>query len=182
MERWPQVRAGLIALAIGLGLVDGCPLPRPGHVPDWQQGFVEPVREVQHAVLSPIAPLADQLRIGQRWALYQAPARERFRLWIEGREQGGPWRVLFRAGDSEHQEDADLIDYTRPRGAWDPVSFVPQQYPLFADWMLGRVLARHPELVLVRVQLERVTLGPDGMTATGTFVETHARNRNRGIP
>lgn len=171
----------MIAVAIVLGLVDGCPLPRPGKVPAWQQSFVEPLRRAQGAVLSPVAPVVDHLRIGQRWALYQAPARERYRLWIDGRDGAGQWHVLFRAGDPEHQEDAALIDYTRPRGAWDPVSFIPQQYPLFADWILARMLARHPELVIVRVQLERVQVTPDGLVPSGTFVEVHARNRQRGL-
>jgi hypothetical protein len=182
VQRWPQVRAGLIALAIALGLVDGCPLPRPGHVPEWQQGFVEPIRRVQQAVLTPVAPIGDRLRVSQRWALYQAPTRDKYRLWIEALDGAGNWHILFRAGDPAHQEDADLIDYVRSRGAWDPVPELPMQYYLFADWMVRRVLARHPEYFVVRVKLERVQVTPVGIVPEGTFVETRSRGRNRVVP
>ena len=51
-RRWPEVRAGLIALAIALGLVDGCPLPAPEHVLPWQAPIVDVVRPIQHAILA----------------------------------------------------------------------------------------------------------------------------------
>ncbi len=177
--RWPQVRAGLIALAIFFGLVDGCPLPNKPR--EWQRGYVEPLRRAQRVALTPVVLIGEHLRIGQRWALYQAPGVDRYRLWIEGRDGAGEWHLLFRAGDDGHQEDADLIDYTRPRGAWDPIASIPHQYPLFAGWIITRMLARHPELEVVRVQLERVKLTRDGVVPSGTFVETRARNRGRSL-
>src|SRR5215211_3208697 len=42
VKRWPEIRAGMVALAIFFGLVDGCPLPPPEHTPAWEQNFVEP--------------------------------------------------------------------------------------------------------------------------------------------
>ena len=167
----------MIALAIFFGLVDGCPLPNKPRA--WQRWYVEPVRRVQRVALRPVAWIGDRMRIGQRWALYQAPRADQYRLWIEGRDGAGQWRVLFRAGDDEHQDDADLIDYTRPRGTWAPTTFTPPQYSLFAEWIITRMLARHRELMGVRVQLERVHLTPDGVIPSGTFVETRLRNRNR---
>jgi hypothetical protein len=180
--RWPPIRAGLIAFAIVLGLVDGCPLPSPGKGAPWQRAVAEPIRGAQQVALRPFAWIGERLRIGQRWALYQAPVADKHRLWIDGRDGRGQWHVLFRAGDHAHQEDADLIDYTRPRGAWDPVGVLPQQYPLFAEWVIARALARHPEFLVVRVQLERVRLTTDGVVPTGVFIETRARNRARNLP
>ena len=156
-------------------------MPSTSKTPAWERGFVEPLRTAQAEVLRPTVWIPERFRFSQRWALYQRPSRDRFRLWIEGRDAGGSWHVLFRAGDAEHQEDADLIDYTRPRGAWDPVGFLPMQYPLFAEWVIERMLARHTELAVIRVQLERVTLTSDGLVPSGTFVETRARNRGRSV-
>lgn len=158
--QWPQIRAGLIALAIVLGLVDGLRIGAWRSL-DW---------------------VGERLRISQRWALYQAPSAQRYRLVVDGREADGrTWRILFRAGDPDHQEDAQLLDYTRPRGAWDRVSFVPQQYPLLASWIIGRMFAKHPELPVIRVQLERVTITADGVVPSGTFIETRVRNRDREL-
>jgi hypothetical protein len=176
VERWPTIRAGLIALAILIGLIDGCPLP---HRPrPWQQPIVDIVRPVQQTALRPFAWIGERMRIYQRWALYQAPSSDRYRLTIDGRPDGGTWQVLFRAGDPDHQGDAALIDYTRPRGTWDPVRDVPPQYPLFADWMLARVLARHAEFRFARIRLERVQLTRDGVVPTGVFLEERQRDRN----
>jgi hypothetical protein len=182
MAGWPELRAGLIALAIGIGLVDGCPLPNPDKTPAWQRGFVEPVRRVQAVVLTPVAWVRPTLRIAQKWSLYQAPSAQRFRLWIEGQDAAGQWHLVFRASDPDHDEDRELIDYTRPRGTWDPTSKPPGQYPLFANWMTHRVLERHPEFVAARIQLEQVELSPGGIVYTGRFVHPYARQRPTWFP
>jgi hypothetical protein len=173
VKRWPEIRAGLLAVVILFGLVQGCPLPPPAHTPDWEKPFVEPIRRVQRTALTPVAWIEPTLRVSQRWALYQAPSRDRFRLWIEGRDERGRWQLLFRAGDPAHQRDADLIDYTRPRGAWDPTSVPPYQYQLFARWMIERILAEHPTWVAARVRLEKVRITDEGLQPTGEFVHTH---------
>jgi hypothetical protein len=157
--QWPQIRAGLIALAIAVGLFDG----------------------VQRTTAWPVHWIGERLRVTQRWALYQAPSTAKHRLVVEGRQADGKWRVLFRGGDPAHQEDRELLDYKRPRGAWARVSFMPQQYPLFASWVITRMLAKHPELPVIRVQLEVVTITADGVVPTGTFIETRVRNRDREL-
>lgn len=162
---------------IFFGLVDGCPLPPPAHTPAWERGFVEPIREVQQVVLRPVRWIRYELRVGQRWALYQAPSRDRFRLWVEGQDAFGRWHLLFRAGDPSHTEYASLIDYSRPRGTWDPTTNVPGQYRAFARWLTLRVLDDHPEYVASRVQLERVQLTDDGLVASGQFSQPYVRTR-----
>jgi hypothetical protein len=175
VRHWVQIRAGLIALAIGIGLVEGCPLP--GKPAPWQRGVVEPLREVQAVVLTPVAWVRPWLRISQRWRLFDAPSVHKHRLWIEGRDLRGTWHLLFRAGDPEHQEDAWTIDYSRPRGSWAPPLRPPLQYPLFAAWMTQRVLDRHPDYTAARIQLEKVELTRDGMVPTGQFEYVHLRER-----
>jgi hypothetical protein len=175
VRRWAELRAGLIGLALAFALIDGCPLPRRGHVPAWQQPFVEPLRSAQHVALTPVRWAADRLHIAQRWALYQAPSTARYRLVVEGRDSSGAWHPLFVAGDPSHHDDADLLDYTRPRGLYDPAPDIPGQYARFADWLTARVLARHPELNAARVSLERVRISDGGMTPLGDFVAPHVR-------
>ncbi len=177
MTRWPQIRAGLIALAIIFGLVDGCPLPPPGKTPEWEQGFVEPLRDMQRVVMTPMAWVRPTLRVGQRWALYQSPSVDRYRLWVEGQGPDGQWQILFRAGDPAHQDDAPLIDYSRPRGVWDPTDTPPRQFPLFANWITQRVLDRHPGFVAARVRIERVKITDDGVEPLGEFIAPYARVR-----
>jgi hypothetical protein len=154
---------------IGFGLVDGCPLPPRDKTPDWERGFVEPIRDAQRIVLTPVAWLGPRLRIHQRWAVYQAPGIYRFRLSIEGLDRNGAWHVVFRASDPDHTEFADVIDYTRPRGAWDPIVQPPRQYGLFANWMTLQVLLRHPDYVAARLRFEKVRLASGGFESTGEY-------------
>jgi hypothetical protein len=177
VKRWPDVRAGLIALAILFALVDGCPLPPQDKTPAWEQGFVEPLRAAQHVVMTPMAWVRPHLRVAQRWALYQAPSTERYRLWIEGQDMQGRWQILYRASDPAHTDDAAFIDASRVRGAYDPTDVTPGQYPVFARYVTQRVLDRHPDLVAARIRLEKVHITADGFTPTGQFVQPHMRLR-----
>jgi hypothetical protein len=175
--KWPELRAGAIALAIFFALVDGCPLPPPDKTPDWEKPIVEPIRDAQRVVLTPVAWVRGALRVTQRWALYQAPRVDRFRLWVEGQDMQGRWRILYRASDAQHTDDAAVIDSPRVRGAYDPADVPPGQYPIFARWLTQRVLERHPELVAARVRLEKVRLTQDGFVPSGEFVQPHMRVR-----
>jgi hypothetical protein len=177
VKHWPQLRAGLIAVALFFGLVEGCPLPRPDRTPDWSRGFVEPIRDAQQFVLTPVAWIRTTLRVSQRWSLYQSPGRDRYRLWIEGQDADFSWRILFRASDPDHAEDEAMLDYTRPRGAWDPPGRMPPQYNLFARWVTRYFLAKHPELIATRVRLEHVDIVGDRVIPTGRFVNTFAHAR-----
>jgi hypothetical protein len=175
--RWRQLRAGLIALAIAFGLIDGLPLPAPEDTPAWEAGFVEPVRHVQHTLMWPVRWVGPLLRIGQRWALYQAPGKSPWRMWIEGRAWSGRWVIVYRAGDPDHTEDSDILDYGRIRGVWEVTSEAPAQFGAFADWITARVLDRHPEFSGVRVRMEKVRLTSDGVEMLGQFAHIHIRDR-----
>jgi hypothetical protein len=164
---WPHARAGLIGLAIGFGLVDGCPLPTPDHTPAGRRWIVEPVRTVQHVVETPVAWMRRVFHVGQQWALYQAPSKDRFRMWIEGQTVDRAWHILYRAGDGG--EDAALIEHARVWGTWDPTDEPPPEYAAFARWELARVLAAHGELVAARVRMERIAIGQGEIAATGQF-------------
>ena len=177
--RWPELRAGLIAVAIALGLVEGCPLPPRGEERPWQRGYVGAVRPVQEAVLAPVAWLPRALRFSQRWALFQVGARERFRLEVEGRA-GGAWTLLYRAGDGEHRAYTDLLEHRRVQGAWNPTDRPSARYSQFAAWLTAHVLADRPDLDAVRIRQERIVVDQGEVTGTGERV--FAYTRVRGSP
>ena len=175
--RWPQIRAGLVALAIAFGLIDGLPLPAPEDTPAWERGFVEAVRRVQHVLEWPVHWVTPTLRISQRWAVYQAPSTDRWRLWIEGRARTGQWTILYRAGDADHTEYADILERARIRGAWDIADKPSSQFDVFADWITARVLESHPDFTGARMRMEKVRLTPDGVENLGQFAYIHIRDR-----
>jgi hypothetical protein len=174
MRRWPEIRAGIIAIALFFGAVEGCPVAKQGEIPS----FAEPIRDAQRVVLAPVEWIRMTFRVTQRWSLYQSPGTDRFRLWIDGQEPSGQWRILFRAADPVHDEDEALLDYTRPRGAWDPTSpRMPVQYALFARWVTHYMLAKHPDLIAARMRLERVTIAGDHVEFTNEFVHPYVGGR-----
>lgn len=179
MKRWPEIRAGLILTAIGFGLVDGLPIPPPGE--PYQDmalhALVPPARAVQRVLEWPVAWIRPTLQITQRWALYQAPDRERYRMSIEGQLADETWQILYRAADPDHTEDAAAIEHARVWGAWDPLDRLPVQYTPFGAWISARVLDRHPELVAARMRMEKIVLFPGGYISTGQFGGTYQRVR-----
>ena len=179
MRRWPEIRAGLIAAAIGFGLVDGLPIPPPGEPTDGMplRWLVEPAREVQHVLEWPVAWIRTTFRVTQRWALYQSPDRDRFRMSVEGQGADGAWRILYRAADPDHDEDAALIEHARVWGAWDPLDRPAIQYAAFGGWITARALARHPEAVAARIRMEKIVLYPGGFDSTGEFTFALVRGR-----
>jgi len=177
-RRWPQIRAGLIAFAIVLGLIEGAPIPPLHEADPWQRGYVEAIAPVQRAVLAPFAWIPRHLHISQRWALFQAARPERYRLEVIGVTAGGTSRLLYRAGDAAHQAYADVLEFRRVRGVYNPTTNVPGQYGAFTTWFAARVFADHPDVGLVRFQMEKVRL--DGGVVRGTGEYLFVRHVQRG--
>ena len=179
--RWPAARAALIALALALGLVDGCPIPERRHAPRWAHGIADRASEVRRTIRRPVAWIGEGLDVSQRWALFRSAGRRRFRLYVEGRTATGDWQLLHRAGDPAHAAYEELLAYRRVRGTYSPASpSLRNQYRAFAAWMALRVLDDHPELAVGRTRLERVLIGEDGgYTPTGEFTLEHQEPRRR---
>jgi len=174
---WPEVRASLIAAAIAIGLVDGCPLPPPQYVKPWQAPIVDAVRPIQQAILTPFRWITRSMRFSQRWALFQVAERDAHRLEIEGRERGGPWQLLFRAGDPDHSAYAELLEQERVRGAWDPTDRPMYQYHALARWLTLRILDDRPELAVVRLRFEKIEILDGAVRGTGVYVYPFGRDR-----
>ncbi|MFT3698483.1 MAG: hypothetical protein QM831_35390 [Kofleriaceae bacterium] len=175
--RWPQIRAGLIALAIVLGMIDGCPLPSPSHTPEWERGFVEPIRSIRAVVLRPVQWLGDTFAVTQRFSLYQAPIAQRFRMWVETRSTNQDFVVRYRAGDAQYTADADVIEHARVWSEWDPREYPPFEYKAWVTWIATRWFDRDPEIQQVRVRMERIEIGQGEVTPTGAFVFGEVRHR-----
>lgn len=177
--QWPRVRAALIAVAIGFGLIDGFPLPHRGFESPWQQGFVPALRSVKATLSYPIAWLHPVLQAGQQWSLYQSPGGEQYRLWIEGRDRAGAWHLLFRAGDPTATDDDEVLTSARLRGAYQVANHAAPQYRPFAEWVSRRELARHADLDAIRVQLEEIAIERGVVTSAGQFLWPNIMERAR---
>jgi hypothetical protein len=155
-RRWPDIRAGLTALAIVVGLVDGCPVPKPGRhelehptqrrelerwtrrlsrvgidtTPDALADTVVAVGQgwarAQAVLLYPFRPIQRLAQLRQRWRLFPIAEDEVQWIRLEARGATGDWELLYRPLDAEHRFMAEALEYRRIRGAWNPGSMGPR--------------------------------------------------------
>ena len=166
--KWPAIRAGLIALVMAIGLLDGCPVPTGRQVDRLGPTVSSVIRGLDRArvtVLRPFRPIAELTQIRQRWQLFQGASHRRWRMHVEGAPAlaGQPFQPLFIAGDDAHQTYADILHYRRMRGSWNPSGQnLRGSYARFCAWLNARVLADHPEFRIARVVFERIEIDPGG--------------------
>jgi hypothetical protein len=171
---WPQVRAGLIALAIVVGLIDGCPIPPAKRVPpDWAD-TVKSWARGRRLVMTPFKPLGELLRLRQTWKLFPTAKLQQHRMWVEGRKSGTKdgWQLLYRPHDAEHALFADRMEYRRLRGVWNPGSQGTRTgYGPFVEWLAGEIFAARPDIDRVRVRMETIVIDPHegGFVPSGSF-------------
>jgi hypothetical protein len=179
--RWPAVRAALIALALGFGIIDGCPIPERKYSPAWSHDLIGYGETARRFLLKPVAGYARDLDINQRWSLFRGASRKRYRLWLEGKTATGQWEPLYISGDSTHVAYEELLAYRRIRGTYNPSGQNPRgQYRGFATWMTLRVLDDRPELAVVRTRMEKIVIQHGGgYTPTGDFTFEHQEPRRR---
>jgi hypothetical protein len=174
--RWPAARAALIALAIAIGLLEGCPLPERQGTPEWARG----IDGVRTALLEPFEWIGKDLKLTQRWALFRGASRKRYRIYVEGKTATGPWQLLHRAGDDDHAAYEDLLAYRRVRGTYSPgANYTRSQYRGFSTWLSLRVLDDHPDFLVARTRMERILIGEGGYTPTGEFTLEQQEIRRR---
>jgi hypothetical protein len=182
--RWKQIRAGLLALVVLFMLVDGCPLPGKAQENAWNRGITSVLRPMQHAALVPFRWLKHGLHIGERWTLFSEGPAERFRLVIEGQLADGTWHETYRAGDPAHQDHAQLFEYERIRGTWDPFGgHATPAYDQCSRWIAQRELGLHPEIVAARVRFERIHIADGVITEAAKpidrFLFTYTATRGK---
>ena len=175
--RWPQLRAAMIALAIGFGLLDGLPLPdRPA---PWEVSVVDGIRRVRSVVSWPVRWITPTFRVSQQWALYTAPETERWRMWLEVLGRDGRWELVYRSADPDHRDYANIVEAGRVRSVWDFSEHQPRQFDAFASWLMGRALDDHPDASRARLRMEKVHLSSDGVAPLGKFAYVHVRDRGQ---
>jgi len=170
--RWAPIRAGLIALAIVVGLLDGLPIPAGGERPTMEKRLspgmvkvVDAIDKARNKLLVPFRPIGEATRVRQRWKLFAGASRKRYRMRIEARTSpAAEWQLVYRVLDDEHDFMAGPIEYRRTRGAWNPHSTHGPRggYSSFCTWVGRRVLDAFPAYSEVRVQHERIYIGPRG--------------------
>lgn len=183
MRHWVQVRAGLILLAIVIGLIDGCPTPREKRVPEPLRGVVQAGVAIRREILRPLRPVRELFRLRQQYRLFPTAKLEQHLLWVEARTAGSrEWRILYRPHDDEHAFMADRFEYRRLRGAWNPGTRGQQGgYGPFAQWVAGLVFESDPTIDRVRVRLEKIQLDPEigGYHTSGEFEGNRVERRSK---
>jgi hypothetical protein len=180
---WPPIRAALVALALVLGLADGCPTPEARarkHMSKGAVSFFDGVDKWRGKVLKPFKPFSELVRAHQKWNLFAGASKDRYRMWIEARTgPDGEWEILYRVYDDEHDWMADQFAYRRMRGAWAPRgSRGPRgAYSGFCSFV-AREVFRDPQYNEVRVSMEKVKIGDrGGATFTGELTYQQTRTR-----
>jgi hypothetical protein len=165
--KWPQVRAGLIACAIAIGAIEGCPIQSDKDTPRWEKPVVDVLRSARAVALRPFTWLGDGLHVTQRFAMFEALSTDRYRIIVETQDQAHAWHLIYRIGDDDHAAYRDVIDYRRMRGTYDPVEAPSGRYRTFVGWLAARIFADDAAAVAVRVRFENIHLAPGVVTPTG---------------
>ena len=175
------MRAGLVTLAMVVGLADGCPLPTSGETAEPLRAPVRVVKEVRHTAMTPFRPLGELLRLRQRWKLFPTAKRDQVRMWIETRDAAtGRWQLAYRPQDPEHERMADRLEYRRLRAAWNPGSRGTRAgYKPFVEWVSAELFAADPAIDRVRVRMEEIELQPENgrYVSLGTFTFLKEKRR-----
>jgi len=171
---WPHVRASLVALAIVVGLIDGCPIPPAKTVPEGYRDTVKSWAHLRHDVMTPFKPLGELLRLRQTWKLFPTAKIQQHRMWVEARKSGtkDSWELLYRPHDPDHDLFADRIEYRRLRGVWNPgTSGTRSGYGPFVEWLSAEIFSARTDIDRVRVRMEKIVIDPDegGFVPSGSF-------------
>jgi hypothetical protein len=181
VRHWPAARAVLVTLVILAGLVDGCPLPPAKKVAEPLRPAYDLAKRTRQTLLRPLRPARDLLRMQQRWKLFPTAREEQHRMWIEARStRGGPWELIYRPHEPEHDFRADAIEYRRLRGAWNPGGSGPRRgYGPFSKWVAAEIFAERPDVREVRIRMEKIRIDPDdeGAIPLGQFEYVKMRRR-----
>ena len=173
LSRWSEVAAGA-----GVEVT-------PRELAELAYDVGRAVARFRTAVVDPFRPWYRYTGTGQGWGLFAYPDSHPFRLVIEGRATGGPWRALFLPwGESEGVWGAQLR-YRRLRAVYDTLAHRKdpgEMMERFADAAAAAAFARDPSLETVRVRFERLHSPRPGEAPRHGPVEGFTGTRRRGAP
>jgi hypothetical protein len=187
---WPTLRAVLIAAAIGVGLVDGAPIPTARvmeGLPASLRNVSMRLQDLQTALLFPFRPIKDLFIVWQRWSVFSTTGGVRYRMCVEARKASdSTWTLLYRAQDSEHAFLGDMLGYRRVRNVYNPSRSIGAKstYPAFVSWLAREIFEREPRFDEVRVGMERgqILQRGEGFAPFGDFDYVLVRHRNEVLP
>jgi hypothetical protein len=135
----------------------------PAEVERFALDFSRRERAFRSAMLRPVAPLIQGAAVRQQWHLFLTVKEQAFRLRVDARSLEAPadaWRTVYCANQTDALGLAEVLDYRRLRGIYNPTRFgTTAQYAGFVDWLMRRVWTEQPELGALRVGLERMRIG-----------------------
>lgn len=153
---WARVRAGVIAVAILVAGVEGCPVPRasraqldrplnrrelerwsgfltaagiertPDALADEVVAVSQSLGAVQDTLVAPFRRWFHLTQTRQRWSLFPIADPEPYRMWVEARARDGGWRLVYRPLDDRATLLAGELEYRRLRAIWNPGSSGPR--------------------------------------------------------
>lgn len=194
-SRWPTIRAVLIVVVVTMNLAQGFPVPniqrRHLEAPIGQReltrwtarlqgmGFdidhdelaeraldvSESMSRAHGSLMDPVWPYFHWTQVTQRWSLFPVADPDPWWMHIEGRAEGGEWTLLYRPLDPDATDHAELLEYRRVRGHWNPGTNGPRaDHARFVDWLAKRLFADRPDLDEIRVQYQQFHVHLPGQT------------------
>lgn len=178
----------MIAAAIVVSLVEGCPTPRVSSraldVPvnrrelerwaprlgmtadELKAELVERAGEldrVQMELTEPFRPWFQLTATQQRWNLFPVADPDPVWMHIEARLDGEPtWSLLYRPNDPAHAWRDEILEYRRIRATWNPGLIGPRSaYRDFARWIFAERLAEEPRTRELRVRMRQLHIHVD---------------------
>lgn len=184
----PRARAFVIAIVLALHCVAGCPiepvdrqlLSRPSNQRQLRAlagqatrlGLPRTTEEVEDLVLTasggwrvfsdfvltPVRPFHELTVTHQRWGLFTTAAPERYLMNIDVHRPHSPWAPAYRPQDPQATELADVLEYRRVRGVWNPGAHgIRAPYAGFVTFIARRLFRKHDDIDLVRVRMQKLT-------------------------
>lgn len=142
-----------------------------------------PVVALRNTLMAPFQPLFEFAGMGQRWGLFLQTGRTGYRIRIDGRSATGNFRLLYRPHTDDPLGLGSTLAFRRMRGIYNPGSKgTPRaQFEGFVTWLSSALFAKHPDLDVIRVRMQRLRLGTRSEPTTLVDV-AHESERVREAP
>lgn len=107
------------------------------------------------ALVAPFWPWFHHTNTRQRWSLFPVADADPYWMHVETMRAGGRFELAYRPNDPEASLLADLLEYRRVRGTWNPGREARPDYPRFVEFLAKRVFEAQPDTVAIRVRFLR---------------------------
>lgn len=118
-------------------------------------GWGNGINEAKKSFMKPFRPVYRVTGTGQAWGLFTYPNTHPHQLIIEVRE-GGEWRPVFRAMESEYAWKDETFRFRRVRGVYDDNAWKQRQsYKNFVNWAARMAWEDFPDADAIKVYMIR---------------------------